>query len=218
MRYTILAVSVLTMLLTSSCTSTMKVASGASDNRPLLFADEYDITRLPELEVEGSAFFGIPSFRKNNQHNRSTGIVLYLNGIETGRVSRGAPILTLLATSFVTGSLIQRIGGRSNEVNNNFGTNLSNSWNVPYSGAYVLGFPFAGMINNLIWSNAAYSGASRSLNFRLVDEYPEMDIFFYPRYTTVKNKDGGNLKYLFVQDASVKAKVLGGRLRPTVAP
>jgi hypothetical protein len=217
MRYTLSVVGALTILFATSCSSTLKMANGSSDNRPLLFEDEYDVAKLPELEVEGAAFFGIPSFSKNNQNKRSRGVVLYLNGVESRHISRSIPILTLLGTSLATGLLIQEVGGYRDARSTNF-TGQFREYSIPLIPACIIGLPIAGMINNLVWSNAAFSGASNSLNYRLVDENPGTDIFFYPRYTTVKNKDGFKLKYLWTQDASVKLNLWGGQLRPTGAP
>jgi hypothetical protein len=66
-------------------------------------------------------------------------------------------------------------------------------------------------------NNAAFSGASATLNYRLISENPNVDVFFYPKYD-IKKKNiftkGGlvNLRYLWFQDATIKARVSGATL------
>jgi hypothetical protein len=85
-----------------------------------------------------------------------------------------------------------------------------------YSRIYI--FFVAYIINHLFsWNNAAFSGASATLNYRLISENPNVDVFFYPKYD-IKKKNiftkGGlvNLRYLWFQDATIKARVSGATL------
>jgi len=72
------------------------------------------------------------------------------------------------------------------------------------------------MFNNLTWNNSALSGASATLNYRLASEHPNVDLFYYPKYDVSKKnvfgEEGIKLKYLFVQDATLKARVSGATL------
>jgi hypothetical protein len=57
---------------------------------------------------------------------------------------------------------------------------------------------------------------SATLNYRLASENPNVELFFYPKYEVSKKnvfgEEGVKLKYLFVQDATLKARVSGATL------
>jgi len=54
------------------------------------------------------------------------------------------------------------------------------------------------------------------ITYRLASENPNVDLFFYPKYEVssknVFGDEGVKLKYLFVQDATLKARVSGATL------
>ena len=87
---------------------------------------------------------------------------------------------------------------------------------LPLAPALFLGLPLAAIANNLTWRTSALSGASQTLNYRLINENPEIDLFFYPKYyityQRIFSPEGIQLKYLFIQSASVNAKVTGASL------
>jgi hypothetical protein len=189
----------------SGCSRSYLVSSGASDNRPLLFESEYELSELKEVEVDGKAFFGIPSFSKNNRNNHTSGILFYFNGIQLGKIPRAFPIATFAGLTLSTAGIFR----------------LSGLDRIPST---ILAIPIAGMINNLAWSGAAYSGASRTLNHKLVKENPDIDLFFYPKYDIQRKHvysgsdiTGGpskiELKYLWIQDVNVKARCKGAKLK-----
>jgi hypothetical protein len=199
-------------VLLSSCSSTKLVSTGSKDNKPLLFNGEYETKNLKEIQVDGSAFLGIPSYSKNNKNNRNTGFLFTFNGVELGKTKRIMPILTLIGYSFITQIAVQRLVGQKTETD----YFEPAEYRLGFVPSYIIGLPVAGMLNNLTWSNSALSGASATLNQRLISENPDIDVFFYPKYEITKksvfSKDGMNLKYLFMQDGTLKARVSGAKL------
>jgi hypothetical protein len=191
----------------SSCTNQLKISTGARDYEPLIFNNEYYVQDLEPIEVEGAAFWGVPSFSKNNKNKRNTGFLFTFNGVEIGRTKRILPMLTLMSMSLYGGRLISELSGK--QVKTAYGRKFTYSDDPKikiWHGA-LLTLPVAGTINNLIWKNAAFSGASQTLNFRLVDENPRIDVFFYPKYDISKTQ------YLWRQKAIVKARVSGAILK-----
>jgi hypothetical protein len=191
----------------SSCTNQLKVSTGAKDYEPLLFNNEYSVQDLEPIEVEGSAFWGVPSFSKNNKNQRNSGFLFTFNGVEMGKTKRILPMLTLIGLSAYGGKFISELS--SKKVRTAYGREFTytndprfNRWQ-----ASLLTLPLAGTVNNFLWKNAAFSGASQTLNFRLVDENPRIDVFFYPKYDIVKTQ------YLWRQKAIVKARVSGAILK-----
>jgi len=206
----VLLLALICSLLMSSCAKSLLITNGAKDNKPLIFNNEYKTSNLEEIVVEGKAFCGIPSFSKNNKNNHKNGFLFTFNGVEIVKTKRVLPILTLVAYSFGSQMAIQRVFGKKTET-----TGIS-KYRLGFALSYIIGLPIAGILNNFTWNNSALSGASATLNHRLVSENPNVDLFYYPKYEINKKNvftDGKiKLKYLFVQDASVKARVSGATL------
>lgn len=212
------------VVLFSSCSKQLLVSTGANDHVPLIFNDEYKTENLKEVEVEGSAFWGIPSFKKNNQNNHSGGMLFTFNGVQVGKLSRILPLVTMVGYSFLTQRLVQEIGGTKKATNQNindfyygFDDLSTPDYRLKFVPSFLLGLPIAGFLNNITWNNAAFSGASATLNHRLISENPNVDVFFYPKYDIRKKNvftKGGlvNLRYLWFQDATIKARVSGATL------
>jgi hypothetical protein len=191
----------------SSCAKSLLISNGAKDNKPLIFNNEYKTSNLEEITVEGKAFCGIPSFSKNNKNNHKNGFMFTFNGVTLAKTPRILPILSLIGYSVCSRFIVQGIAGYKRE------TDELRLGPVP---AYILGLPIAGMLNNLTWYNSALSGASSTFKYRLVSENPKVDLFYYPKYEINKKNvfsdEGIKLKYLFVQDATLKARVSGATL------
>ena len=202
-------------ILMASCSSSKLVSNGAKDNKPLIFNDEYQTSNLKEIQVDGSAFLGIPSFSKNNKNSHKNAFLFAFNGVDLGKTSRFLPTLTLIGYSFISQTVVQRIVGKKRITVSNT-KYKTDEYRLGYVPSYIIGLPIAGMLNNLTWNNSALSGASATLNYRLVSENPDIDVFFYPKYEITKNNvfsdNGINLKYLFIQDATLKARVSGAKL------
>lgn len=200
-------------LLGTGCSKRVLISTGANDHKPLLFNNEYQTQDLKPITVEGSAFWGIPSFKKNNQNNNKKGFLFTFNGVEVGKVKRIFPILTLLGYSYGAAKLIQKIGGRNDDYN----SSSYGEYNIKLIPAFILGLPISGTFNNLSWNNAAFSGASETLSYRLVDENPGIDVFFYPKYDIKKKNIFSegliNPRYLWFQDIEVNARVSGATLK-----
>ena len=213
-HFFLLALLAFTFLCTG-CAKSLFVANGARDSKPLIFNNEYELKDLKPVTVEGAAFWGIPSFTKNNQNGNKTGLLLSFNGIELGTTKRILPILSLIGYSLLTQQVVQKIGGRKTtggSIISLFDDYRLNTWV-----SYLIGLPIAGVLNNFTWQNAAFSGASATMYYRLVTENPTVDVFFYPKYEVqsrnVFSDEGINLRYLWFQEAKVKAKVSGGILK-----
>jgi hypothetical protein len=211
----VLLLALICSFLMSSCAKSLLISNGAKDNKPLIFNNEYKTSNLEEIVVEGSAFCGIPSFSKNNKNNHKNGFLFTFNGVELSKTKRILPILTLVGYSFVSQVAIQRVFGQKTETLGNT-TYKTGEYRLGFVPSYIIGLPIAGMLNNLTWFNSSLSGASATLNYRLVSENPNIDLFYYPKYEINKKNvfsdEGIKLKYLFVQDATVKARVSGATL------
>ncbi|MFZ4786113.1 MAG: hypothetical protein ACOYLH_11595 [Flavobacteriales bacterium] len=208
-----------------SCSKTHIISTGARDNRPLIFNNEYELSELKEIEVEGRSIFGIPSFAKNNKNKNTSGFLFYFNGVQLGHTPRIMPILTLVGLSAIGGCFIASVEDRGREYTAN---DFTRAW---YGGDYetfipgaILTLPITGAINNMLWKNSASSGISRTLKYRLVNENPEIDIFYFPKYEVSKKNvfsssdvTGGKpevkLRYLWIQDVNVKARVKGAKIK-----
>ena len=195
-----------TSLLLSSCSHSYIISSGAKDNKPLIFNNEYETKKLNEITVDGEAFWGIPSFSKNNQHNRKYGMLFTFNGVQLGKTPRILPMATLIGYSLGLGYMF---GPKSSW---NYSSYYNEYYPEPYNyyGLFIrsiIFLPIAGALNNITWPNAAASGAGQTLNYRLIDENPEVDVFFYPKYNI--NRSIGFWK----QKANIKANVSGATLK-----
>jgi hypothetical protein len=190
----------LIVFVTISCSTTKQLSSGNgafSDISLTRNSSEYDVKRLKEIEVSGKSFWGIPSnsYRANkNKH----GMIVRFNGLELGRTPKIVPILTMASYTFGVGNLIQSIGGIKDNGDYKIGT-------VP---SLLLALPISGMLNNVTWSGSAFSGATNELNYRLVTENPNVDVFLNPKYT-IDYRIG-----FWRQTANVKAKVMGATIKP----
>lgn len=221
LKYITLIVAVSIIL--SSCSRSYLISNGAADNRPLLFENEYQLSELKEVEVDGSAFFGIPSFSKNNKNNHTSGMLFYFNGVQLGSTPRILPIASLLTMSLLGGTILNTAFPGDYKYN-------SRTRDYDYKGGIgilpgaILSLPITGMVNNLVWKSSAYSGATRTLQYNLVKENPDVDLFFYPKYEIHRKHvysgsdiTGGaskfEFKYLWVQDVKIKGRCKGAKLK-----
>lgn len=198
-------------VLFSSCATRMYVANGARDHKPLVFNDEYYISDVNEITVEGKAFWGIPSYTKNNKNNYKNGYMFNFNGLPLGKVPRIFPILTMISYSVITTSVFERFFRFENKY----------GYKQPSFGSYALGaligIPIAGTINNFTWSGSSLSGSYASFKYQLVTENPNTDLFFYPKYEIYNknmfDENKFNLKYLWFQESTFKCRVKGATLK-----
>ncbi|WP_395767081.1 hypothetical protein [Aquirufa sp.] len=185
----------------SSCSHQIKTGMGGfadiSLNRN---SSEYDIKRLPEVSGTGNAIFGIPYTSSNAARNK-TGFVFRLNGVTIGRVPRILPILTLLTTTLSTGYYVQTFVGLKDNAKN------FDDYKLSYGVACLLALPVTGFANNLTWKNVAVANVLHEMNYQLVDQNPDIDVFASPKYL-VNNKWG-----VWTQNADAKVNVLGARIR-----
>ena len=215
--------SLFACLLLSSCSSSLYTSNGARDQRPLLFDGEYDIKELGEIKSTGKAFWGIPISQKKYKR-KSGSIGVYFNGVSLMKTPKILPILTLLTLDFAFSAFVmQPIFGTKIETNtydNWDGTTYTNTYDsgenrlglVP---GLLLSLPIAGTINNFIWSGAT-AEASSTIERQLIDENPNIDLFFFPKYEVTKyNVFNDGVKYLWWQEVDVDAKVKGATIKLT---
>lgn len=224
LRLTILVFISISFLF-GSCSKTHIISTGARDSRPLIFNNEYELTELKEIEVEGKSIFGIPSFAKNNKNKHTSGFLFYFNGVQLGHTPRIMPILTLVGLSAIGGCFIASVqDSRGQYSANDFTSTWFDQEYQTFIPGAILTLPITGAINNILWKNSASSGISRTLKYRLVNENPEIDIFYFPKYEVSKKNifsssdvTGGKsevkLRYLWTQDVNVKARVKGAKIK-----
>ena len=194
-NFGIFVLAAITLL--TSCSRQMYTGNGAlSDVSLQRNSSEYEIKRLNEIEVSGKSFWGIPSNSYNANKNKK-GMVVRFNGLELGRTPKILPILTMVGYSFGVGGILQETFGFKDNGDYKLGT-------VP---SLLLALPIAGAINNFSWSGSAFSGATNELNYRLVTDNPNVDVFLNPKYT-IEYKMG-----FWKQSTNVKAKVMGATIK-----
>lgn len=189
------------LFLSTSCSHQLKTGMGGfadiSLNRN---SSEYDIKRLPEITGTGNAIFGIP-YTSSNAAKNKTGFVFRMNGVTIGRVPRLFPILTLIGSTLLAGDQIQSFVGLKDKPKS------YNDYKLSYGVACLIALPVTGFVNNLEWNNIAYKNLMHEMNYQLVDQNPEIDVFASPKYL-VNNKWG-----VWTQNADAKVNVLGARIR-----
>ena len=194
-NFGIFVLAAITLL--TSCSRQMYTGNGAlSDVSLQRNSSEYEIKRLNEIEVSGKSFWGIPSNSYNANKNKK-GMIVRFNGLELGRTPKILPILTMVGYSFGVGGILQETFGFKDNGDYKLGT-------VP---SLLLALPIAGAINNFSWSGSAFSGATNELNYRLVTDNPNVDVFLNPKYT-IEYKMG-----FWKQSTNVKAKVMGATIK-----
>lgn len=188
------------------CTSTKYFSGGAEENGPLIFGDEYELSNLNELNLEGSAFWGIPKTSKLTKESKNKSALIFnFNGVNISKSTKFFPILSLIGYTASIGYGLNQL----------FGTKLvpSGGWsytskpNLPLVPALLIAIPIAGTLNNFTYTNSALGAAGSALNYKLVTDNPEVDVFFYPKYI-VHNK-----QKFWTQKASLNAKVKGAKLK-----
>ena len=200
--YLILALIVFS---TSSCSKYLQSGNGGfSDVSLNRTSDEYSIKRLKQIDMDGNAICGIPGLgAQNNKNKNKSGLMFRFNGIEIGRTPRLLPILTMLGFTYGYGALAQAaIGFQDNYNSKHYG-----EYKVRSGLQYLIGLPFAGASNNLLWSGVAASGLTNQVYYKLVDENSDIDVFVNPKYK-VDYHSG-----IFTQKAHVILNATGATLK-----
>ena len=157
----------------SSCSRQLYSGNGAYSDMSLnRNSSEYEVKRLNEIEVSGKSFWGIPSNSYKTNKNKH-GLIVRFNGLDLGRIPQIVPILTMASYTLGVGNVIQLIGGTKDNGDYKIGA-------VP---SWLIALPVSGMLNNFTWSGSALSGATNELNYRLVTDNPNVDVFLNPKYT-----------------------------------
>jgi len=197
------------MIFLSSCSSRLLVSSGAKSNEPLIFNGEYKFDTLEPITVNGKSIFGIPTSSHLGQYKNKNGFLFSFNGVEVGRTSKILPTLTMVTFSFYSARLVQAIGGEKPIYQKipGGGSYISGYENrIKFVPALILGIPIAGATNNLLWQSSAFSGASSTFRYRLIEENPNIDLFIYPKYT-VEYKSG-----IWTQSSTLTGRAIGASL------
>ena len=181
------------LFLFASCSTNKSIGNGAySDISLVRDAQDYELKRLKEVNSESKAIFGIPLSKTSAKE----GMIFRFNGIDVTAKKKIWPIISLVAISVATGSIINETVGFNDQGNYKLGLPLSSAIAIPISGA----------INNQIWSDASFSNAAWNANSELLTENPDIDIFLNPKYE-IKSKNG-----IWTQSVKLKTNVMGARL------
>lgn len=210
MKNCIVLISLLSLI---ACSSTKYTSNGAQDNRPLLFEDEYELSELNEINLDGSAFWGIPLSSKSPTKNQS-GFVFTINGLAINKSSKILPILGMIGytgaigygLNILAGDKLVQNGGYYNNYNQ-FITTYTDKPRLPLVPAFIISVPIAGTLNNLTFRNSAVNSAGSSLYYKLITENPDIDLFFYPKYTIHNNLS------IWGQKATLSANFMGAKLK-----
>ena len=203
-----LGILITLIVVSTSCSRQMFSGNGAISDMSLnRNSNEYDVKRLNEIEVSGNSFWGIPSNSYNANKNKK-GLIVRFNGLELGRTPKIFPILTMAAYTVGVGNTISSLFGKKDVKS---GNNICKGCGDPKVGlipSMVLALPISGALNNFTWSGTAFSGATNELNYRLVTDNPNVDVFLNPKYTIDYHMG------FWKQTANVKAKVMGATIKP----
>jgi hypothetical protein len=195
------------ILVLSSCSKQLLTNGGGySDVSLTRNSSEYEIKRLKEINVEGTSFWGIPS-KKNNPNKDKTGLIVRFNGLSIGRVPKFFPILSMIGLTLITGDAIQSIAGHKDLVSGSYTFKGAGDYRLGIIPSTLLAIPIAGAFNNWIWDGISIPGASNELNYRLVSENPNVDVFMNPKY-----KIQYHLGW-WKQTANINAKVMGATIK-----
>ena len=214
----IFTLSIIACLLISSCSKTLYTSNGARDQRPLLFDSEYDIEELGEIKSTGKAFWGIPISQK--KYKNKNGIIVYFNGVSLMKTPKILPVLTLLSLDVLIGGIfyspkVEYDDGYYDQNWNWVERTRTSGAGIGIVPAYLMALPIAGTINNFLWSGAL-AEASSTIERRLIDQNPDIDLFFFPKYEVKKyNVFNDGVKYLWWQEADVDARVKGATIKLT---
>jgi len=206
-NFGIFALAAITLL--ASCSHQQFTGNGAlSDVSLQRNSSEYEIKRLNEIEVSGKSFWGIPSNSYNANKNKK-GMIVRFNGLELGRTPKILPILTMLGYTVGVSGILQDAFGNKEETirSGNYSYTVEGDPKLGLVPSFLIALPIAGAINNFTWRGSAFSGATNELNYRLVTDNPNVDVFLNPKYT-IDYKMG-----LWKQSANVKAKVMGATIK-----
>ena len=193
-------------VLLGSCNQTRFISNGVTDNKPLIFKDEYQCKNLKEINLEGSAFWGIPKsteLSKDAKHN--SGRIISFNGVRIMGSSKLLPVIGMIAYTAVVGTGLNLVFGEKVTLyQDQYGrTYYEFKSRLPLIPAMLIGVPLAGALNNLTFSNSALGVAGSGLNYKLITDNPDIDIFYYPKYE-ISNKIN-----FWNQKAYLKANVKG---------
>ncbi len=212
MKKHILLFSIVSLI---GCSSTQYMSNGAKDNKPLLFEDEYELSKLNEISLEGSAFWGIPlSSELTKEAKNKSGHLFTFNGVNITKSTKLKPIISMLGYTFATGYGLKLLLG-TKEVRNGGYYDGNGAYypyyeskpRLPLIPALIIGIPIAGTLNNLTYSKSALGAAGAALNYKLIIDNPEIDLFYYPKYTI------NNDVKIWKQKATLKANVMGAKLK-----
>lgn len=197
----ILLISIIISL--NSCNSSAKITNGGYSNLSInLDSENYEISRLEEIEETGGAVFGIPT-----KTNKTSGWVFRFNGIEVNKTNRLIPTLSLIFNTAVISYGVNEIIKKPTYTYNMAGVVYNTTYENKYALSLLIGFPIAGAFNNLIFSNTATSVAAFNLNSNLIQKNPEIDVFLNPKYE-IEYKQG-----IWGQEAKIKANVMGAKIK-----
>ena len=208
----IVLISLLSLI---GCSSTKYMSNGAKDNKPLLFEDEYELSKLNEINLEGSAFWGIPlSSELTKEAKNKSGHLFTFNGVNVSKSTKIIPILSMIGYTVTTGFVLNTLAGNKQVEDGGYYDNNGNYYpyyiskpRLPLVAGIIVGIPIAGALNNLTFSNSALGSAGSALNYKLITENPEIDLFYYPKYEV------NNTLSLWKQKATLKANVMGAKLK-----
>jgi len=189
----------------TSCADQQKlVANGARHEHPIHLGDEYVWKELQPVNVEGRAVFGIPSNNGQKDSFSKTGLIINLDGPGGFRFPKVVPLLTMIAGTFITASTFREMGGSDYDFQAG-----ETVYNLPYILTIPLALPVWGAVQNAAYSGMSNSGVSGELQRKLIEDNPDVDLFFNPRYD-IKYKQG-----IWSQQSAIDAKLKGATMKPS---
>lgn len=204
-RLLLLFLPICAAFLLVSCADQQKlVANGARHEHPIHLGDEYTWEELNPVDVQGRAVFGIPSNGGQGDNFSRTGLIINLDGPGGFRFPKVIPLLTMIAGTFVTASTMREAGG--SEYDFQAGKVL---YKLPYVLSIPLAIPVWGAIQNAAYSGIANTGITGEMQRKLIEDNPDVDLFFNPRYD-ITYRQG-----LFSQESAIKANLKGAKMKPS---
>lgn len=204
-RFHNILLPILSLVCLASCADQQKlVANGARHEHPIHLGDEYTWKELNPVDIEGNAVFGIPSNNGQRDNVSRTGLIINLDGPGGFRFPKVIPLLTMIAGTIATASTLRAMGGSEYDFQAR-----KEIYSIPYVLSIPLAIPVWGAVQNAVYSGIANSGVTGEMQRRLIEDNPDVDLFFNPRYD-IRYKQG-----LFTQESTITAKLKGATMNPS---
>ncbi len=179
----------LIFLILSGCAPQSLIINQGQHGFPGELSQEHNIYQLENVEAESKSFLGFTTLNNHNDaniinffgsSNRSEGISNVYKNVISA--------FNILSFSFIGSQLLTNSSG--------LGT--------------VAGILFGGIFNEIAFNNRTKTNASLIASRKLIEENPDIDLFFYPKYNISSNQ------YLLYSKSKISLSSKGAALKKEI--